>query len=122
MSERERQIAAALEREEYLRELDGKSIDELSAAYTAAWKKVDKAKSDVGPLLHALIARAVRAIEPDATAIRIDEGDSAHGWVYAGENEALTDDALLSSLLDDLGEFLPSEDHAAHDYDLARAL
>lgn len=122
MSERERQIAQALKRDEFLRSLDSKSIDELRDEYKQAWEKVFAAKREVEPVLNAMIARVVRQYEPDATTIRIDENDTNHGWSYAGDNDDLRDDDELSSLLDDLGEFMPSDDHPAQDYDFAREL
>jgi hypothetical protein len=120
-TEREQQIREALAEQERLRTLDALDTDNLRERYDRAWKAVQGAMQDVEPILYTLIARRVRAVEPDATCVAIEPTDQGGpGWVYGGDLADLADDDYLAILLRDLGEFMSSEDHPAQDLNFLR--
>lgn len=130
MSAREEQIRKALEQDERDRALATMSDEDLSQAYVDGWTRVREATEALEPLHHERIARAVREVVPNATAIGIEATDQGgDGWVLTGvvrladgttthDTDALQDDDDLSTLLSDLGFFMSSEDHPAQDLEL----
>lgn len=119
MSAREQQIRDAAEQEERERAYAIQRTEQLEAAYEVGWEGVRQAMRLLEPINLELIARRVRAHEPDATVVPIEPTDQGGpGWVYGGRNDDLSDDDDLSTLLRDLGEFLSSEDHPSQDLQL----
>lgn len=134
MSARKEQMEAVLAEERYLASIDAMDAAELDEAYTAGWAAVHAAMRRLHPLHHAKIVRAVREVVPGATAIAIDATDQGgDGWVlscaverfvkledgtYRDDVDGLHDSDELTTLLSDLGFFMSSEHHPAHEYDL----
>lgn len=132
MTAREEQIRKALEQDERDRTLATMSDEDLNEAYVAGWAAIKAAKDALEPLHHERIARTVREIVPNATAIAIDATDQGgDGWVFRGsvrldDGTTISEDELhdsddLSILLSDLGFFMPSDDNPPHDYELRPA-
>lgn len=118
-NQREQQVRDAIAEAEAARAWALQRDEALAAAYETGWKSVNEALRMLEPINLELIARRVRAVEPAAMSVRIDATDQGGpGWVYAGDNAALSDDDELSILLRDLGEFMSSEDHPAQDLQL----
>lgn len=130
-NERAQQMQEAAQRAEAERTYAIQRTEQLEAAYKTGWANVHALMQTLEPFLHELIARRVRAVVPDATAIAIEPTDQGGpGWVLSNAVERLVtladgstrddvdelrDDDTLTSLLYDLGEFMSSEDHPAQD-------
>jgi hypothetical protein len=126
---RERQVSEALDREAEERVYAEMDEEALGGLYSSYWELIRKAYALAEPVLHELIARRVREVVPDATAVWIEPTDQGGpGWVFgtkvrtpAGDvdgTDALRDDDTLSDHFTDLGEFFSSESNPDQFFDL----
>jgi hypothetical protein len=126
---RERQVSEALDREAEERVYAEMDEEALAGLYSSHWELIRKAYALAEPVLHELIARRVREVVPDATAVWIEPTDQGGpGWVCGyrvrspggetDDTDALSDDDTLSDHFTDLGEFFSSESNPAQFFEL----